>query len=327
MTNVPQKLDTCRICQNSHNNEKYLAKEMMFGLRHEFEYFQCSVCECLQIGSIPKNMSPYYPEQYYSFDNYDGRKFKGVKGKIRRWKYRALINHSSRFHKLIRFVTGKKDYDLFKGLKLDKNSRILDVGCGNGQNFLYPLAENGFQNLLGCDPYLEQSISYSNGLKIENSSVHDITGVWDVITFHHSFEHIPDPIENLKSVFDLLAPDGVCIIRIPTASSFAWEHYKTNWVQLDAPRHFYVHSLKSMQTLAAMTGLDHYKVAYDSTHFQFTGSEKYVEDVSLFELKSMGIIKKIQESFKKRRYKQRAKRLNFQERGDQAAFYFRRAKV
>ncbi|VAW09926.1 hypothetical protein MNBD_BACTEROID03-1861 [hydrothermal vent metagenome] len=314
----------CRVCGNSENNTEYSAKEMMFGFRDEFKYFQCNDCDCLQIAIVPEDMSRYYPEQYYSFGSYSGKKFKGLKGTIRCLKYASLIDHASPFHKIVRYITGKPDYDLFKELKVQKNTRILDVGCGNGQNFLYPLAEVGYQNILGCDPYLEHDISYPNGLNIKSSSIHDMSDVWDVITFHHSFEHIPDPVENLKSAFNLLAPNGVCIIRIPTVSSFAWGHYKTNWVQLDAPRHFFLHSKKSMQKLAEIVGLDFFKMKCDSTHFQFTGSEGYIDDIPLFEQKQKGFLKTIQEGIKKVRRKRHAKRLNKQERGDQAAFYFRR---
>jgi len=39
-------------------------------------------------------------------------------------------------------------------------------------------------------------------------------------------------------------PGGWCVIRIPTVSSFAWEHYREQWVQLDAPRHFFLHKVR-----------------------------------------------------------------------------------
>lgn len=307
----------CRICGNSENNTEYIAKEMMFGLRDEFKYFLCNSCECMQIATIPEDMSRYYPEQYYSFGAYSGKKFKGFKGRIRRIKYVSIVNHSNPFYKIARYITGKTDYDLFRGLNVQKKTKILDVGCGNGQSFLYPLAEVGYSNILGCDPYLKSDISYPNGLRIKSSSIHDMSGTWDIITFHHSFEHINDPIENLQKVYQLLAPNGVCIIRIPTVSSFAWEYYKTDWVQFDAPRHFFLHSKKSMQKLAEMTHLNLFKTDYDSTHFQFSGSEMYLKDISLSQKESVGF-------FRKLGYKKRAKKLNKEGKGDQAAFFFRK---
>jgi len=57
----------CKICNNSRNNKTFHVKEMMFGLRDEFKYFECSNCECLQIEEIPQNIAKYYPGNYYSF--------------------------------------------------------------------------------------------------------------------------------------------------------------------------------------------------------------------------------------------------------------------
>lgn len=297
----------------------------MYGLRDEFQYFECGKCGCLQIEEIPKDMTRYYPGQYYSFSEYDGKKFKGILGAFKTQVYKGLVFGSKASKKIMGLFSDQRDYEAFNGLGINKESRILDVGCGNGQSFLYPLAEIGFSKLLGCDPYLEKPISYSNGLKIENSNVFEMKGEWDMITYHHSFEHIPDPLENLKKAKELLVDGGVCLIRIPTASSFAWKHYGTNWAQLDAPRHFFLHTKESMQELADNAGLEFYKVVYDSTHFQFSGSEKYVNDTALAEPRKKGVLNFIRRKTKKREYTRRAKQLNAEQQGDQAGFYLRKA--
>ncbi len=60
-------MTVCEICNNSTGNKSYVVREMMFGFRDEFEYFECAECRCLQIKDIPVNISKYYPEEYYSF--------------------------------------------------------------------------------------------------------------------------------------------------------------------------------------------------------------------------------------------------------------------
>lgn len=62
---MPKSL--CRICDNENLNQAYQLKEMMFGIRDEFTYFECSVCGCLQISEFPEDISKYYPQDYYSF--------------------------------------------------------------------------------------------------------------------------------------------------------------------------------------------------------------------------------------------------------------------
>lgn len=316
--------NTCRICGNNEANQSFTAKEMMYGLRETFEYFQCSNCGCLQISEFPADMSKYYPGDYYSFDTYDGKKFKGTKGAIKKKQYEAAVLGGPVYQNTLGKILGKKEYAIFKGLQVNKETRILDVGCGNGRNFLYPLAEVDFKNVTGCDPFLNDTIKYENGLTIKKCSVYEMEGSYDIITYHHAFEHLPDPLENLEKVYKLLAPGGVCIIRIPTVSSFAWAHYGVKWVQLDAPRHFFLHSQKSMQLLAGKTNFEMYKVAYDSTHFQFTGSEKYLKDIPLSAPKEKGFSSSLNRKVQNFKYEQKATTLNKEERGDQAAFYLRK---
>tara|TARA_R110002049_G_scaffold13550_14_gene59038 strand:+ start:399 stop:1358 length:960 start_codon:yes stop_codon:yes gene_type:complete len=316
--------NTCRVCNNTEGNNHYRAKEMMYGLREEFDYFECANCGCLQIVDFPADMSKYYPGDYYSFYQYDGKKFEGLKGAIKKKQYALSALGGLSFWSTIGKLIGKKEYRIFSQLNVNRETRILDVGCGNGRNFQYPLAEIGFKNLLGCDPYLPDDIHYPNGLEIKKSEVFEVEGKWDMITYHHSFEHLPNPKEHFKKVHELLDDDGVCIIRIPTVSSYAWEHYKEKWVQLDAPRHFFLHSNKSMTLLAEELGFDLYKIDDDANHFQFTGSEKYLNDIPLSAPKDKGILSSIKRKWKNYKYNKKAKRLNRLGKGDQSAFYFRK---
>jgi len=153
---------------------------------------------------------------------------------------------------------------------------------------LYTLKEFGFRNLLGIDPFIESDIRYKNGVSILKKTINDIDEQFNLIMFHHSFEHM-EPFETLREVTRLLAPDSFCIIRIPVADSWAWENYGVNWVQIDAPRHFFIHTRKSMAILASYAGLKIEKVICDSTDFQFWGSEQYKKDIALYPLNSFSV--------------------------------------
>ena len=97
----------------------------------------------------------------------------------------------------------------------------------------------------------------------------------------NNLEHMPDQITTFENLYRLLKNNRYVMIRIPTVSSYAWRHYKENWVQLDAPRHFFLHSIQSIEHLARSNGFDLSEVVYDSTEFQFIGSELYLKDLSL----------------------------------------------
>jgi hypothetical protein len=94
-------------------------------------------------------------------------------------------------------------------------------------------------------------------------------------------------------------------------------------VQLDAPRHLFIHSVKSMETLAAQAGLRVAEVAWDSTEFQFWGSEQYLRDIPLRADASYATRpeKSIFSARQIADFRTKAAELNALGRGDQAAFF------
>jgi hypothetical protein len=57
----------CKVCLNNEDNTLFIFREMMLGLREDFDYILCNKCGCLQIVEVPKNMQKYYPYNYYSY--------------------------------------------------------------------------------------------------------------------------------------------------------------------------------------------------------------------------------------------------------------------
>jgi len=315
----------CKICSNTSNNKLYIAKEMMFGLGDEFTYFQCSNCECLQIADFPADISKYYsPENYYSFKDLSLKKYKGIRGIFNQCKIRSNVLHDTIGRKIIKFMFNDRNTNYLGKVVKNLDDKILDVGCGNGQKFLYPLYESGFQNVAGCDPFIDADITYKNGLKISKTDLSEMKAEWDLVCFNHSFEHVDNPLETLEQTYKLLPKGGYCIIRIPTSSSFAWKHYGVNWFQFDAPRHYFIHSLESMKYLANQSNFELEDYCYDSTHHQFTISERYKNGKNMSERIYTTFWGRIQNVFQKMVFGMKARKLNSDKMGDQAIFYLRR---
>lgn len=316
----------CKICNNSNENKMYEVKEMMFGFRDKFTYFQCSKCGCLQISEFPVDMSKYYPSNYYSFRLPLLNKSKNpMKNLIRIKRDNYAIFNKGVFGKIIYKFFPIETLRMLSRFHPTKETAILDVGCGNGA-FLYRLREIGFKHLLGIDPYIKEDIEYENELKILKMSIHNIEDKWDIAMFHNSFEHIPDPLDMLQSISRLLTKGGVCLIRIPIVSSYAWEHYGVNWVQLDAPRHFFLHSIESITILAEKVNLSLEEIVYESTDFQFWGSEQYMKNIPLTDAYSYSVSpsNSIFSNGEIAVFKQKAKELNLKNRGDACAFFLRK---
>jgi SAM-dependent methyltransferase len=319
----------CKICGNRAGNREYTAREMMFGLRHTFPYFECSECGCLQIATIPADMATYYPSAYYSFERASKPPPSPptIKNYLRILRDRFVVSRRGILGKLLfRLYPREELLPFLVPLRLRTSSRILDVGSGSGP-LLLQLRGLGFRHLLGVDPFIDRDIHYDSGVTVRKATLFDVSGKWDLIMFHHSFEHISAPRETLQRCASLLAPRGCCLLRIPTVSSYAWQHYGTNWVQLDAPRHFFLYSIRALELLAARAGLRIADLIYDSTAFQFWASEQYIRDIPLVSEQSC-LNRSSSPIFSESdilKFEEQARLLNARKEGDQAAFYLRRA--
>ncbi len=324
-TDMPPEtsLLTCRICGNSDGNATYHVREMLHGTREPFDYFECAECGCLQILRVPDDLGKYYPRNYLSFKDYRRR----TRNRLRKFVDTARVGYAltgrGQFGWLANRLLPELDYVHWCQVAgIGRDARILDLGCGAGK-LLIRMMQGGFRRLEGADPFIDAAIEYP-GVTIHKMGLDELVaqraGEFDLVMLHHSFEHMDGPVEVLRRVRELLAADGRVLIRIPMAGSYAWEQYRENWVQLDPPRHLYLHTRKSMARLAGEADLDIVAVEHDSTAVQFMESERYRRGLP------MAGGPKLKELFTKREraeYARRAAALNAEGRGDQAAFYLR----
>lgn len=270
----------CGLCGYEGLFTRYSVAEMMFGTGETFDYVQCPGCECLQITEVPTNLGSHYRGSYYSYR--PRSRAHGLAGWLVRARNRYLLG---RFDPLGRWFARQRPYAALASLgplHLRGDESILDVGAGGGE-LLIALQGVGFRHLLGIDPFLSCDLELSDGLVIRGCGIGDVNGSWDVVMFHHSLEHMPDQVAALGAAARLLAPSGRCIVRVPTVSSWAWRHYGVHWAQLDAPRHLWLHSRRSLTLLVERAGLRLDRIGCDSTAFQFWASEQYRQGQALID--------------------------------------------
>jgi 2-polyprenyl-3-methyl-5-hydroxy-6-metoxy-1,4-benzoquinol methylase len=307
---------------------------MMFGTREKFEYGQCAGCGCVALSGRPADMARYYPADYCSFSAKPGEDVPHddnvVSRYLRHRRTAFLINGKglagrivSLAHPAQPLLTGYLSW--MRNCHARFSSSILDVGCGTGR-LLKELAWYGFTSLAGVDAFINVDKISGPGVKIRKGYINDVDGLFDCIMLHHSFEHMDDPLAVCRHIVRLLKKGGYALIRMPTVSSYAWQHYKENWVQLDAPRHIFLHSLESMKILAEKSGLIIRDIVFDSTDFQFWASEQYIRDIPLNDPRSYardrgaGLFTEAQI----KEFQQKAAQLNAQKQGDQVCVYLTR---
>jgi len=313
----------CKICGNKDGNQFYTVREMQFGTRDEFIYCECFQCGCLQLVNPPDNLSKYYPGDYFSFKIFKEKYFKK---KLNVYRDRYALGIKNPLGKVLHKKLGDPTYvGWLKNTNVSLHSPIMDVGCGSGK-LLYRMGNLGFKNLLGIDNFIESDINYKNGVNILRKSIFDIDSKFDLIMMHHSLEHMDDQHAVFKKLTELLLPGKFLLIRIPTCSSFAWLNYKENWFALEAPRHFFNHSLKSIKYLYDKYGFELTKIQRDSRSIQLWGSEQYKMDIPLMDGKSY-FVNPGTPLFTKEQvnnYEQETSRLNENEEGDQLVLFLKK---
>lgn len=314
---------SCKVCGNLSGNKIHIVREMYLGTREKFDYLECDSCGCLQLLNIPADMSQYYPKDYFTFHQ-------KIEGKLKSFlncqRDKASLGENTFLGDLLLKIFGTPTYiEKLKTAKVSFSDSILDVGCGKGI-LLHRMKESGFKNVIGIDPYLDRNIRYKNGLTVLKKTLDEINGSFDFIMFNHSFEHMENPLHILERTNKLLNPERCVLLRIPVSDSYAWKKYGTYWCSIDAPRHFYLHTKKSIAFLAHKSGFEIVKITYDSRSWQFWGSEQYARDISLLDENSYFVnpgksvfTKKDIEGFEKK-----TRQLNLTGEGDQAEFYLKK---
>jgi SAM-dependent methyltransferase len=307
----------CPLCLEPPTDEPVAAREMMFGLRETFVYRQCSGCRSLWLEEVPDNMERFYQRGYYSLQ---GSALREVRLRtVKKAAIRILLQLPPTLVEQ-RLVAQKRVPRFVAWLARSgarPSSTIADVGCGDG-GLIRQMARYGFSELWGFDPYLPGNTDEGD-VHLRAVGVPDITGTFDVIMLHHSFEHMDDPFQVLMMLRDRLTRNGTILIRLPVTGTFAWRTYGTDWVALDPPRHLFVPTIAGMHAVAARAGYAIDRVFFDSYALQFWGSEKYKHDIPL------GSAEKIFSETQIAAWEKRSKELNAKSDGDSAGFLMRPA--
>ena len=133
--------------------------------------------------------------------------------------------------------------------------------------------------------------------------------------------------DSLAHAQKLLQPNGMIIVRVPTVSSQAWDTYRENWFQLDAPRHTCIPSRRGLEKLATSCGLQIVKSYDDSTDTQFWLSEAVSKGLSTMDVNTgyTSYLTNTHSRQKKRFMRRAARGNNRANRGDQTVLILRTA--
>lgn len=133
--------------------------------------------------------------------------------------------------------------------EFDKKSKILDVGCGNG-DFTLEMLKLGF-DVYGID------ISEENNLRerftkvdIQKETYPFSDGCFDIVFCKSVIEHMREPDFLFDEVYRILKPDGVFICLTPS-----WKHSYKEQFYINHT-HVTPFTICSLKTLCELSGFD-----------------------------------------------------------------------
>lgn len=163
----------------------------------------CAGCGLLHSHPIPTQND---------LDNF----YKNLYRKQYKQTYRPQKRHT------IRYAKGCMDIinEIFKYINKNeiKNKKFLDVGSGSGE-VLYFAKKSGFE-ILGIEPNTGYANFSKNDLSLNviNTSLEKINfknEKYDVINLNQVLEHLPNPLDTLNMLMDLLNFNGLLIVTVP----------------------------------------------------------------------------------------------------------------
>ncbi len=197
-----------------------------------FSYLKCAKCGTLRITEIPENLSSFYPPQYYKIPS-------------------------------LKEVEAKTQQNTFKISLVSKYLRggnFLEVGPAFGI-FALQAKKHGFQvsaiEMDGqCCDFLNNIANIPTAHSADPERAMRNMPLQNGIALWHVIEHLPNPWALIDIAATKLDPGGYLFIATPNPESFQHELMGKNWPHIDAPRHLYLISSRSIIQHAQTCGLE-----------------------------------------------------------------------
>ncbi len=201
---------------------------------------RCKACSHVYLNPRPsiEDLDVIYPENYYTLS--------GTGGLVAR----------------LQRVWEKGKVDGYRHVVGDGRRRILDVGCGDGR-FLGVLEAFGPKEweVVGID-FDSDAVEKCRaaGYTAYKKRVEDFeegANSFDAVIMLQLIEHVADPLETSRKIFDLLKPGGVFVVETPNLAGIDYRLFKDRcWAHYHFPRHWNLFSTDSLHRMLEKAGYE-----------------------------------------------------------------------
>lgn len=214
--------------------EKYLYKNGYWILR-------CPTCH-LGETDLKRDYTKFVKE-FYSQGYYEGDPTRSAYADYELDKPLIVKN----MQKFLSFIAKKKP-----------TGKLLDVGCAFG--FVVELAVKRGYDAYGFDPSTfaaKKAGELVGNDRIQEGTIQQVRypkSSFDIITMFDVFEHLQDPLSDMRKLHSLLKPDGIIIIATGDTRSLAARIMKRRWTFFIPPQHIFFFHRKNIAVLLNKAG-------------------------------------------------------------------------
>ncbi len=238
MSEIALEQVACGLCSSSQNKPLVKARDLLGISEKDFSVVQCGGCGLAYLTPrpTPEALKPFYPDGYWW-----GEGKRGLLKDLEEGYRKGLL---------------RKELALLVK-RLPRGSRVLDVGCGQGDMILL-LKESGYE-ACGVEnaPSAGRFAREKRGLDVHIGDLETApypAESFDALTFFHVLEHLQDPLSALVRAHGLLKKEGWLLLQCPNIESAQARRFGSRWLHLSLPQHFFHFAPETLGRLLGKAG-------------------------------------------------------------------------
>jgi SAM-dependent methyltransferase len=164
-----------------------------------------------------------------------------------------------RFRKpLQNFLFGEQKQRLIRQTrKVVPAGKLLDIGCGTGK--LLKIARQWY-DCEGVEPSERAANECrQNGFRVRSGFFEDVQlppASYDIAIMDAVLEHVHDPVQVLRKVYEVLRPDGVIAVKVPKLDGPAHRVHGREWNGFRVGFHTYLFTGRTLTGVLNRAGFD-----------------------------------------------------------------------
>jgi len=218
----------CPLCGHGDADHVLAGQDLINRLPGKFNVVKCQVCDLMRTNPRPSrtDIGVYYPDSY---------------GPYKDTKIRSSDHLNSRYASVLRSLKGLLFETRANAIPKCKPGKLLEIGCASG-SFLHAMANSGWK-VSGIEFSDKAAAAVTRmGYEVFAGSVESAPAPespYDLIAGWMVFEHLHDPVADLKKLRTWSSSNTWLVLSVPNAASLQFGFFSESWHDLHLPNHLF----------------------------------------------------------------------------------------